>query len=87
MWIVTKIRFAYALNNIIFLIGLQKSWNMFGISWMYHVAGELGVRVDVPFKDLTEKEKDIVYNGPSVKRYINIPSKNGKLFENGGLPR
>ena len=61
--------------------GAVESWNMFGISWMYHVAGELGVRVDVPFKDLTEKEKDIVYNGPSVKRYINIPSKNGKLFE------
>ena len=54
---------------------------MFGISWMYHVAGELGVRVDVPFKDLSDEEKEIVYNGPSVKRYINIPSKNGKLFE------
>lgn len=61
--------------------GAVESWNMFGISWMYLVAGELGVRVDVPFKDLTEEEKDIVYNGPSVKRYINIPSKNGKLFE------
>ena len=61
--------------------GAVESWNMFGISWMYHVAGELGVRVDVPFKDLTDKEKDIVFNGPSVKRYINIPSKNGKLFE------
>ena len=61
--------------------GAVDAWNQFGISWMYHVAGELGVRVDVPFKDLTEKEKDIVYNGPSVKKYINIPSKNGKLFE------
>lgn len=61
--------------------GAVDAWNQFGISWMYRVAGELGVRVDVPFKDLTEDEKDIVYNGPSVKRYINIPSKNGKLFE------
>ncbi len=61
--------------------GAVESWNMFGISWMYHVAGELGVRIDVPFKDLTDDEKDIVYNGPAVKRYINIPSKNGKLFE------
>lgn len=61
--------------------GAVESWNMFGISWMYNVAGELGVRIDVPFKDLTDKEKDIVYNGPSVKKYINIPSKNGKLFE------
>ena len=61
--------------------GAVDAWNQFGISWMYHVAGELGVRLDVPFKDLTDDEKDIVYNGPTVKKYINIPSKNGKLFE------
>ena len=61
--------------------GAVAAWNQFGISWMYHVAGELGVRTDVAFRDLTEEEKDIVYNGPAVKRYINIPSKNGKLFE------
>ncbi|MDO5859661.1 ATP-binding cassette domain-containing protein [Methanobrevibacter sp.] len=61
--------------------GAVAAWNQFGISWMYHVAGELGVRVDVPFKDLTDNEKDIVYNGLPVKKYINIPSKNGKLFE------
>lgn len=61
--------------------GAVAAWNQFGISWMYLVAGELGVRVDVPFKDLTDDEKDIVYNGPAVKKYINIPSKNGKLFE------
>ena len=61
--------------------GAVDAWNQFGISWMYHVAGELGVRVDVPFNELTDDEKDIVYNGPAVKKYINIPSKNGKLFE------
>ena len=61
--------------------GAVDAWNQFGISWMYHVAGELGVRLDVPFKDLTDDEKDIVYNGPAVKKYINIPSKNGKMFE------
>lgn len=61
--------------------GAVAAWNQFGISWMYLVAGELGVRIDVPFKELTDEEKDIVYNGPAVKRYINIPSKNGKLFE------
>ena len=61
--------------------GAVESWNMFGISWMYRVAGELGVRVNVPFKDLTEEEKQIVYNGDEVNRVIMIPSKNGKLFE------
>jgi len=61
--------------------GAVESWNMFGISWMYRVAGELGVRVDVPFNTLTKKEKQIVYAGEEVQRVVMIPSKNGKLFE------
>ena len=61
--------------------GAVDAWNQFGISWMYRVAGELGVRVDVPFKDLSDEEKNIIYSGEAVKKYINIPSKNGKLFE------
>ena len=40
--------------------GAVRAWNQFGISWMYHAAGELGVRTDVPFKDLSEKEKAAV---------------------------
>lgn len=61
--------------------GAVESWKMFGISWMYLMAGELGVRTNVPFKDLTDKEKDIIFYGDAVKRYIAIPSKNGKLFD------
>ncbi len=61
--------------------GAVESWKMFGISWMYLMAGELGVRTDIPFRDLTDEEKDIVYHGDAVKRYIAIPSKNGKLFD------
>lgn len=61
--------------------GAVQAWNLFGISWMYRVAGELGVRVNVPFKDLTEEEKEIVYHGPTVKKFIAIPSKNGKMFD------
>lgn len=61
--------------------GAVESWKMFGIAWMFRMAGELGVRTDVPFKDLTDEEKDIVFHGDSVKRYIMIPSKNGKMFD------
>ncbi len=61
--------------------GAVEPWNMFGISWMYRVAEELGVRVDIPFKNLTDKEKQIVYFGEEVNKYIAIPSKNGKIFE------
>ena len=61
--------------------GAVESWNMFGINWMYRVAEELGVRVDVPFRDLTEEERSIVYDGPEVTRLVAIESANGKLFD------
>ncbi len=61
--------------------GAVEPWRMTGIRWMTLVAAEMGVRTNVPFKDLTKKEKDIVFNGPAEKRVIYIPSKNGKLFE------
>ncbi|RAP48710.1 MAG: excinuclease ABC subunit A [Methanosphaera sp. rholeuAM6] len=61
--------------------GAVKPWTMFGIAWMYRMAGELGVRTDIAFKDLSPREKDIIFYGDSVKRYIAIPSKNGKMFD------
>lgn len=61
--------------------GAVEAWNMFGISWMYHVARELGVRTNIPFKDLSAEEKEIIHRGEAVKRTVMIPSKNGKLFE------
>ncbi len=61
--------------------GAVTAWNQTGIQWMYRVAGELGVRMDTPYRDLTDEEKDIVMNGPEVQRMVMIPSSNGKLFE------
>lgn len=61
--------------------GAVEPWNMFGIAWMYRVVNELGVRTNIPFKNLTQEEKRIVYEGEDVKKIIMIPSKNGKLFE------
>lgn len=61
--------------------GAVTAWNQMGIQWMYRVAGELGVRMDTPYRDLTDAEKDIVMNGPEVQRMVMIPSSNGKLFE------
>lgn len=34
---------------------------------MPNVAEHAGVRIDIPYKDLTEKEKDFVLNGPEKK--------------------
>ena len=50
-------------------------WNL-----MKQVAGAMGVRTDVPFKDLTPKERDIVFNGPAVKKHILYKPKKGDDF-------
>ena len=39
-------------------------------SLMKDIAREMGVRTDVPFCQLTEKEQDIVFNGPAVKKHM-----------------
>ena len=36
----------------------------------------MGVRTDVPFRELTDKEKDIVFNGPAEKKHILYQAKN-----------
>lgn len=50
-------------------------------SLMTDVCREMGVRTDVPFRDLTEQEKDIVYHGSAVKKHLFYKSKN---TENAG---
>ena len=44
-------------------------------SLMTDVCREMGVRTDIPFRDLTDREKDIVYNGPAEKKHILYHSK------------
>lgn len=61
--------------------GAVAAWNQFGTKWMYRVAGELGVRLNVPYKNLTAEEKQIVLHGEDVKRLIAIPTSNGRLVE------
>lgn len=61
--------------------GAVNAWNQSGIQWMYAVAGELGVRVDVPYRDLTPEERGIVLHGPEVKRMTPLVTANGKMFE------
>ena len=61
--------------------GAVEPWRMFGLTWMYRVAGELGVRTDVPFSKLSRKEKEIVLHGAETKRKVLLPTKNGKLFD------
>ncbi len=55
--------------------GAVASWNSLMWSVMIDVCREMGVRTNVPFCQLTEKEKDIVYNGPAEKKHILYYSK------------
>lgn len=57
--------------------GAVAPWNSLMWSLMTDVCRAMGVRTDVPFKDLTDKEKDIVYNGPAEKRTILYKAKKG----------
>ena len=61
--------------------GAVAPWNSLMWSLMTDVCREMGVRTDVPFRDLTEQEKDIVYHGSAVKKHLFYKSKN---TENAG---
>lgn len=50
--------------------GAVLPWQTLMWSLMKDIAREMGVRTDVPFKDLTPKERDIVFHGPAVKRHM-----------------
>ena len=59
--------------------GAVAPWNSLMWTLMTDVCREMGVRTDVPFKDLTEKEKDIVFHGPAEKKHIFYKAKNSNV--------
>ncbi|MGW0500812.1 excinuclease ABC subunit UvrA [Streptomyces sp. NPDC003007] len=61
--------------------GAVAPWSMFGLTVMPQVVAEFGVRTDVPYAELTAREREIVLRGPAEQRHISVRSKNGKLFE------
>ena len=59
--------------------GAIAPWNSLMWSLMTDVCRAMGVRTDVPFRDLTEREKDIVFNGPAEKKHILYRAKNSDV--------
>ena len=55
--------------------GAVAPWNSLMWSQMTDVCREMGVRTEVPFRDLTAEEKEIVYHGPAVKKHILYKAK------------
>lgn len=55
--------------------GAVMPWQTLMWSLMKDIAREMGVRTDVPFRDLTPQERDIVFRGPAVKKHIIYQNK------------
>ena len=55
--------------------GAVRPWQTLMWSLMKDIARDLGVRTDVPFRELTEKEKDIVFHGPAIKKHMIYQNK------------
>ena len=59
--------------------GAVAPWNSLMWSIMTDVCREMGVRTHIPYQELTEEEKQIVLDGPMVKKHIYLkPKKNGQ---------
>ena len=56
--------------------GAVAPWKSLMWSLMTDICREMGVRTDVPFRDLTEREKAIVFHGPAEKKHIFYHNKN-----------
>lgn len=56
--------------------GAVAPWGTLMWSLMTDVCREMGVRTNIPFKDLSDKEKDIVFHGPAEKKHIFYKAKN-----------
>ena len=52
-------------------------WQMFGFNVQPQIAREFGVRTDVPWRNLEDWEREIVFAGPEEKKHITVTSKKG----------
>lgn len=61
--------------------GAIASWRLPGRSFMPTVVAKLGVRTTIPYKDLTDKEKEIVLHGKKQKLAVDFPTSTGRVFK------
>jgi excinuclease ABC subunit A len=58
--------------------GAVLPWNSGGRRLSMYAAGELGVRLDVPYKSLTDREREIVLHGPPVQQQVTLSGRNDR---------
>ncbi|BDR57355.1 ATP-binding cassette domain-containing protein [Xylocopilactobacillus apis] len=67
-------------ENLSIKDGAVGSWHLPGRNFMPTVAAAMGVKIDIPYKDLSAKEKNIVMHGERKHLPVDIPSANGRVF-------
>lgn len=67
-------------ENLSLADGAVASWHLPGRNFMPNVAEQAGVRIHVPYRDLTAKEKEFVLNGPKKKFKMDFRSGTGRVF-------
>jgi excinuclease ABC subunit A len=58
--------------------GAVLPWNSGGRRLSMYAAGELGVRLDVPYRSLTDRERNIVLHGEPVRRQVTLSGRQGR---------
>src|ERR1700730_15560197 len=61
--------------------GAVLPWNSGGRRLSMYAAGGLGVRLDVPYRSLTDRERDIVLHGEAVRRQVTLSGRNRRTVQ------
>ncbi|TDD45941.1 excinuclease ABC subunit UvrA [Kribbella antibiotica] len=61
--------------------GAVAAWGSFGAGLLPQVVAQMGVRTDVPFRELTSAERETIFRGAETKRTVIVTSKKGNAFE------
>ncbi|MGV9409331.1 excinuclease ABC subunit UvrA [Nocardia sp. NPDC003693] len=64
--------------------GAVAPWKLPLRDFQPQIAEQLGVRIDVPYRELTAHEREIVLNGPAEKRHVVVTTKSGRAAELNG---
>ena len=65
--------------------GAVAPWNSLMWSLMTDVCREMGVRTDIPFSQLTEREREIVFHGPAQKKAYPLSSEKQRTSDGAGF--
>lgn len=71
-------------ENLSIKDGAVASWHLPGRNFMPSIAQTLGVRIDVPYKDLSDKEKRIVLHGEKKLYPVDFHTSTGRVYHSDG---